>query len=403
MKILFVHEVNWKKKPIFEIHDYPELLSLRGHEVSFIDFPEHEKLIFKRKFGTLATTESANQSRAHSGSSVKLITPGRICGAPFDRLLHSLTFVPLLAKTLWGKKYEVIVLYGVPTNGWQTVLIAKLFRVPVLYRAIDISHELRKTKFKTLIKLAERIVYRLSNQISTNNATLADYCASFGAKREQISVDYPGLDLVRFSPTAKDRNIQATLEIDDNDKTILFMGTLFRFSGLIRFLDLSNEILQLRPDIKVLIVGDGEARTDIENSISSYGLSGQVKLTGFVSYDDLPKFLNLADVAINTFEVGLVTNGAMPWKVVQYLACGLPTVSTPLSGLVSYTNLKVESGVIYRNLDSSFPQAVVELLDDQTLRKKLSRHARELVVARNSWSECLPRFEQLLNGLTTKQ
>ena len=287
---------------------------------------------------------------------MKLITPGRICGAPFDRLLHSLTFVPLLAKTLWGKKYEVIVLYGVPTNGWQTVLIAKLFRVPVLYRAIDISHELRKTKFKTLIKLAERIVYRLSNQISTNNATLADYCASFGAKREQISVDYPGLDLVRFSPTARDRNIQATLEIDDND-----------------------------------------------NTISSYGLSGQVKLTGFVSYDDLPKFLNLADVAINTFEVGLVTNGAMPWKVVQYLACGLPTVSTPLSGLVSYTNLKVESGVIYRNLDSSFPQAVVELLDDQTLRKKLSRHARELVVARNSWSECLPRFEQLLNGLTTKQ
>lgn len=402
MKILFVHEVNWKKKPIFEMHDYPELLSLRGHEVSFIDFPEHEKLTFKRKFGTLATTESPNQSRAHSGSNVRLITPGRICGAPFDRLLHSLTFVPLLARTLWGKKFDVIVLYGVPTNGWQTVLVAKLFRVPVLFRAIDISHELRKTKFKTLIKLAERLVYQFSNQISTNNATLADYCASCGVKREQISVDYPGLDLVRFSPTIKDRNLQTTLEIQDSDKTILFMGTLFRFSGLTRFLDLSNEILQLRPDIKVLIVGDGEARTDIENTISGYGLGRQVKLTGLVSYDNLPKFLNLADVAVNTFEVGLVTNGAMPWKVVQYLACGLPTVSTPLSGLVSYTNLKVESGVIYRNLDSSFPQAVVELLDDQTLREKLSGHARELVVARNSWSDCLPRFEQLLNGLTAK-
>lgn len=281
-------------------------------------------------------------------------------------------------------------------------MVAKLFRVPVLFRAIDISHELRKTKFKTLIKLAERLVYQFSNQISTNNATLADYCASCGVKREQISVDYPGLDLVRFSPTIKDRNLQTTLEIQDSDKTILFMGTLFRFSGLTRFLDLSNEILQLRPDIKVLIVGDGEARTDIENTISGYGLGRQVKLTGLVSYDNLPKFLNLADVAVNTFEVGLVTNGAMPWKVVQYLACGLPTVSTPLSGLVSYTNLKVESGVIYRNLDSSFPQAVVELLDDQTLREKLSGHARELVVARNSWSDCLPRFEQLLNGLTAK-
>ena len=400
MKILFVHEVNWKCKPIFEIHDYPELLSLRGHEVSFIDFPENEKLSFNRKFGTLATTESLNQSRAHSGSNVKLITPGRICGSPFDRLLHSLTFVPLLLRTLSREKCDVIVLYGVPTNGWQTVAIAKLFRVPVLFRAIDISHELRKSNFKTLIKFAERFVYRYASRISANNVTLADYCASFGVKRERISVDYPGIDLVRFFPTIKDRDLQTTLEIRDNDKTILFMGTLYRFSGVTKFLELIHETLQIRSDIKILIVGDGEARKDIEGTIFRYGLTQQVRMTGFVSYDELPKFLNLADVAINTFEVGRVTNGALPWKVVQYLACGLPTVATPLSGLLSFTNMRDESGVIYRDLDQSFVQAVVELLDDETLRKKLSRHARELVITQNSWSECILKFEDLLNKLT---
>jgi len=42
VRLLFVHEVNWRAKVVYEIHDYPELLSFAGHEAVFIDFPEGE-------------------------------------------------------------------------------------------------------------------------------------------------------------------------------------------------------------------------------------------------------------------------------------------------------------------------------------------------------------------------
>ena len=402
MKILFIHEVNWKQKPIFEIHDYPELLSLRGHDVSFIDFPENEKLKVGRKFYSFTTEESLDQSRAHLGSKVRLVTPGRIIGSPLDRFLHSFTFVPLLILTLSRKKYDVIVLYGVPTNGWQTVAIAKFFGVPVLFRAIDVSHQLRKTNYKVLIKLAERFVYKRASWVSANNSTLADYCVSLGAKRELVSVDYPGLDLERFAPRTKNRDLQVSNGIEVNDKTIVFMGTLYRFSGIPRFLELISPLLTTRSDIKFLVVGDGEGRREIENAIYRYGLKEKVKMTGFINYDDLPSTLNLADVAINTFQVSHVTNGALPWKVVQYLACGLPTVSTPLSGLVAYSKQNTESGIVFRDLDLSFVQTVIELLDDGAMRKKLGAHAREIVKTYNYWPNAISRFEQLLVGLVQK-
>lgn len=402
MNILFIHEVNWKQKPIFEIHDYPELLSLRGHEVSFIDFPENEKLNIFQKFCSFTTNESFDQSRAHVGAKVRLITPGRIVGKPLDRFLHSLTFVPLLIRVLSSKKYDVIVLYGVPTNGWQTVAIAKFFRVPVLFRAIDVSHKLRKTNYKFLIKLAERFVYKRASWVSANNSTLADYCVSLGAKRELVSVDYPGLDLVRFAPTTKNRDLQAENGIEFDDKTIVFMGTLYRFSGIPRFLELISPSLTTRSDIKFLVVGDGEGRSEIENTIHRYGLKETVKITGFVNYDELSSILNLADVAINTFQVSDVTNGALPWKVVQYLACGLPTVSTPLSGLIAYSKLSTDNGIIFRDLDQSFSQTVIEILDDGAMRKKLGAHAREMVKAHNHWPDAISRFEQLLTGLVQK-
>ena len=402
MKILFIHEVDWKQKPIFEIHDYPELLSLRGHDVSFIDFPENEKLKVGRKFYSFTTEESLDQSRAHLGSKVRLVTPGRIIGSPLDRFLHSFTFVPLLILTLSRKKYDVIVLYGVPTNGWQTVAIAKFFGVPVLFRAIDVSHQLRKTNYKVLIKLAERFVYKRASWVSANNSTLADYCVSLGAKRELVSVDYPGLDLERFAPRTKNRDLQVSNGIEVNDKTIVFMGTLYRFSGIPRFLELISPLLTTRSDIKFLVVGDGEGRREIENAIYRYGLKEKVKMTGFINYDDLPSTLNLADVAINTFQINDVTNGALPWKVVQYLACGLPTVSTPLSGLVAYSKQNTESGIVFRDLDQSFVQTVIELLDDGAMRKKLGAHAREMVKTHNYWPNAISRFERLLAGLVQK-
>ena len=402
MKILFIHEVDWKQKPIFEIHDYPELLSLRGHDVSFIDFPENKKLKVGRKFYSFTTEESLDQSRAHLGSKVRLVTPGRIIGSPLDRFLHSFTFVPLLILTLSRKKYDVIVLYGVPTNGWQTVAIAKFFGVPVLFRAIDVSHQLRKTNYKVLIKLAERFVYKRASWVSANNSTLGDYCVSLGAKRELVSVDYPGLDLERFAPRTKNRDLQVSNGIEVNDKTIVFMGTLYRFSGIPRFLELISPLLTTRSDIKFLVVGDGEGRREIENAIYRYGLKEKVKMTGFVNYDDLPSTLSLADVAINTFQVSDVTNGALPWKVVQYLACGLPTVSTPLSGLVAYSKQNTESGIVFRDLDQSFVQTVIELLDDGAMRKKLGAHAREIVKTYNYWPNAISRFEQLLVGLVQK-
>jgi glycosyltransferase involved in cell wall biosynthesis len=126
-------------------------------------------------------------------------------------------------------------------------------------------------------------------------------------------------------------------------------------------------------------------------------------LTGFISYDELPDYLNLADVAFNSFEIGVVTNNALPWKVVQYLACGLPTVATPLSGLTAYTGIAEDNGVTYRDLDSTFVTEIFALLDNPNRRQEMAKQARDLVVAQSSWSNCLERFENLLESIAKRK
>lgn len=390
MKILFVHEVNWRTKVIYEIHDYPELLSLAGHEVVFIDFPEGNKPSGLARFLDLRTQVSRRQSRAHPGSSVEVRTPGRVFARPLDRLLASLTFIPLIYRVLKRERFDVVVLYGVPTNGWQTIAISKHFQVPVLFRAIDVAQSLRKSIFRPLIRFAEKYIYRNATWVSANNQALKNYCLAHGSKPETTSVDYPGLDLERFRPGPRSVSLMQKYGLNETSKVVLFMGTLYRFAGIEHFLKLFAADLKNNPSWKFLILGGGEARASIKSTVSALKLDDQVIMLGFIDYDELTEHLRLADVAINPFEPSLVTNCALPWKVVQYLACGLPVVSTRLAGLQGL--VPDGHGVLYQDLDQGFATAVSNLLLDDTARRQQMDRARRSIETSCDWDTCLEQF-----------
>ena len=401
MKFLFVHEVNWLEKVTYEIHDIPELLSIAGHQVTFIDFPEFDKNDSRNRTFSLRTSRMYAQSRAHSGSKVDVFTPGGVVGGKFRRYFASLTFVPLFWRTVKRQKIDVVVLYGVPTNGWQTIFLAKILKVPVIFRAIDISHLLRKSKFDFLVKIAEHYIYKNADHISAHNNALKDYCVLSGAVADKVSIDFSRLDLDRFKPSSRDGSLGLLYGIQPNHKVVFFRGTLYRFSGLEKFIELFSAYLRENPDVCVLVVGSGEAENSIQETILRLNLTDQVILAPFVDYDDLARHICLADVSINTFVPSLVTHCVLPGRVLQSLACAIPVVSTPLKGMMSYS--QGSDTVIYRELNDSFVQAIVELLADSARRNQLGSIGRQLVAAKGTWSEFVEDFASLAEKLVVSK
>jgi glycosyltransferase involved in cell wall biosynthesis len=376
MRILFVHEVNWLEKVTYEIHDIPELLSIAGHEVSFIDFPEFSKADSRNHRFSFRTTRNLAQSRAHIGSKVDVLTPGAVVGGGLSRYFASLTFVPLF---------------------WRTARARKILKIPVIFRAIDIAHLLRKTKFKSLVKLAERYIYRNVEHISAHNDALKNYCIEIGAAPARVSIDFPRFDLDRFKPFKRDEDLALSLGIKPDQKVVFFRGTLYRFAGLELFIDLFSNYLRINPDVYFLIVGSGEAESTIREKISKLGLEKQVILRPFVSYDELVRYICLADVSVNTFIPSLVTHCVLPGRVLQSIACGVPVVSTPLHGMMSYS--KGSDTVIYRELDASFVDAVIDLLNNPTRSKEIGLASRKLVISKGTWQDFVAEFSSLAQNL----
>jgi glycosyltransferase involved in cell wall biosynthesis len=387
MKILFVHEVSWFSKVVYEIHDFPELLSLSGHDVSFLEFEEHNP---RAKWKSVESVES----RSHTGSKVNVISPPHVFSGITRRLaamiIQPLVFIRLLKRM----NPDVVVTYSIPTSGWQVVSICRRRNIPIVVRAIDVSHKLRKTRFEKAIKHAERFVYRNADHVCANNEALRQYCISLGASLERSSVIYPGIDLARFYPAPPRQDLQNELGIKPTDSVLLFMGTIFRFSGLTEILAELGPAFHNNPSLKFLILGEGEDFIPLQRLVESLGLQHQVIMPGRIEYDLLADYLRIGHVALLPFRPELVTHCALPGKVLQYLACGLPTIATPLNGLKSM--IAPDQGVLYANNHKEMAITAAQLSSYSQHRNFLSSQGIELMNSRCNWQNQLSKFELIL-------
>lgn len=364
------------------MHEFPELLAQRGHSVTFVDFAEGESIHWLKRMKKAERCAGRTQANV----CITRITLPRRFPYPFDRLYTAATSVYSMGRIIDNVRPDVIVLYSVPTNGWQTVIAAHRRGIPVVHRAIDVSHLLRKSIFRPLIRMAEMYVYRNSDRVIANNDALQRYGISLGSNLLNSKTLAPGFHLPVIEGHSKSRF-----------KTIVFMGTFFRFSGLRWFLRELQPMLSRDPTIRVSLIGGGEDGPAIRRLVHRLGLTRQVSFEGFVPYQELAEHLAKANVAVLPFEETQVTNLALPGKVPQYLLCDLPTVATRLEGLKSL--LPEGHGVTYAAPGSEFVERVVSLLNSPGECAEITRRGRATLRSKCNWSEVISNFESELNSL----
>lgn len=330
MKILVVHEIDYLEKVIYEIHEFPEMLSAAGHDVTFFHFQEGAS----RRKGNLFRQKMIS-GRVVPNSQIKLVGPHQFGIPSIDRLWATLSCIPALVKLFRSSKFDVVLNFAVPTYGLQVLGIARMFGVPVVHRALDVSHEIRESIYRLPILYVEKIIYRIVGTLSANNAAMKRYCEELSGRSKPSMVNYPPLDLAHFAGITRDAGLRSSLGIFQEDKVIAYMGSFFYFSGLPEVIKRFKEKASGSPELKLLLIGGGEQDKELRDLVSDLHLENSVIFTGFVPYAELPKYLRQADVAINPLKISQVSSVAFPHKVLQYLATGLAVISTRLEGLVS--------------------------------------------------------------------
>jgi glycosyltransferase involved in cell wall biosynthesis len=310
------------------MHEFPEHLAALGHEVGFVHFPEGLTR------AELADTpfKQAIAGRVLDDVSLTLFTPKTLSGGLAGRLLTVLTSGKQFRNVLQDFRPDVVVSFAVPTSGWQALSVSKKSGTPFAFRALDVSHKIRKSIFSPIIALAERFIYRNADWVSANNPAMLEYVLEKGGEEQKVGVHFPPLDLGHFTTDREGAAfLRLQLGIPTEAKVILYMGSFFYFSGLPEVI--RSFAKEAAHDDYLVLIGAGEQARELEGIAKDLGIQDKVLFTGLVSFADLPRYLAIADVAINPLKPSLVSNTALPNKVLQYMASGLPVVSTRLRGL----------------------------------------------------------------------
>jgi hypothetical protein len=160
VKILIVHEVNYLSKIIYEFQILPEVLSILGHDITIIDYNDSWKNEVNGRRINLKTAVYETFHRAYERASVTVRRPGMIRVPLVSRVSGALTSGIEVLRTIRRIRPDALLLYGLPTVGVQSIAAARAFNVPVVFRAIDVSHELVPNRLLVPpTKLLERVVF----------------------------------------------------------------------------------------------------------------------------------------------------------------------------------------------------------------------------------------------------
>jgi glycosyltransferase involved in cell wall biosynthesis len=387
MKILVIHEIDYFNKAVFEFQILSEIFSSFGHEVTVIDYPQHKQNTHFQYNPHFDSYVANNIQRTLKNASLTVVRPSCSKFPLFTRVSYVLNIGKLIKKIVSSQKIDFIFLYSVAHNGKQTIRLAKKYHIPVIFRSIDILHKIAPKKiYRYPVLFFEKYVYQNSDLILALTPKLKDYVIKLGANPSKVKLQPAGVDTDLYKPLPKNLELAKKWGIGQNDKVVLFAGTLYGFSTLDWLAENWKSVLENIPEAKLLILGNGPLFPNLQKIIKKNALEKSVILADWQPYELLPDFINLADICINLFQLNDITREIIPTKLFQYLACAKPVVALPLPGTVDILPGEKE-GMVYAKGNQDALNLIIKLLKDENKAGEIGENGYRLTKEKYDWKK----------------
>lgn len=227
------------------------------------------------------------------------------------------------------------------------------------------------------IKLADKITYTTESLRSSYNLPM------------DKSIYIPnGVDTELFRNCPSD-NLKSNLGIEDYF-VIGHVGVLrewLDFKPLFKAI----KILSKSQKIKLLLVGGGVGYDETVRLIKEYNILEDSILTGTIPYSKVPKYISCMDACIVPFKLDKVSQNSLPLKLLEYMSCEKPIISTRVNNVVN----NFGSFVFFASSYLEYMDKINELISDERLRSHHGSIGRKLAVDKYEWSKIVSKLELL--------
>jgi glycosyltransferase involved in cell wall biosynthesis len=264
----------------------------------------------------------------------------------------------------------------------------KLFNIKIIFDNHDLSPEVYMGKFGKkdiiykILMLLERISYTISDYAITVNESFKSIVVNrYKINDEKITIVRNGPKLGIADEAIKNKKIKI------KDHLIGYVGIIDKQDNLEQLVSSIDYIVRKRKyhDFKMLIIGDGTDRKNIENLIKRKGLENYFIFHGAeFNRNNLYQLLHDTEVCVDPQLCTKETKFMTAIKIMEYMAVGKPIVQYNI-GEGKYTAGKA-SLYIENNDETVFADAIIELLGNKRKRDYMGKLGRIRVEKELQWA-----------------
>ncbi len=197
-----------------------------------------------------------------------------------------------------------------------------------------------------------------------------------GKYRDKIVVIPNGINIEDFDLHYSKEECREKLDLPIDSRIILFVGTLSPHKGPDVLLKAMPKIIKNIPNTKLVFVGSGRMKEELEALSRRLGLGKYVKFAGFVEESLKPFYYNSADVfclpSVMKHEIFGIVN-------LEAMACSVPIVASKIGGVPDVVK-NGENGVLVPPKDEeALAEAIIYLLENEEVRRRMGRNGRKKV------------------------
>jgi teichuronic acid biosynthesis glycosyltransferase TuaC len=291
-----------------------------------------------------------------------------------------------------GYDFDAIDAHYYYPDGVAAALLARHFNKPftVTARGTDLNHI---PEFMLPRKMMQWAASRADASIGVC-AALVDVLREWQISPDRLHVMRNGVDLQRFRPAPKSE-MRAELGIDGSP-LLLSVGYLIERKGHHVAIDALAALLSTHPKARLVVVGDGAERANLQDRCKRLGLSGRVTFTGAQPNADLWRWYSAADVLI-------LASSREGWAnvLLESMACGTPVVATRIWGTPEVVGSDTVGRLVSQRDGTAFAQAIRELVAARPAAAQIRAYAEQFSW-QNTTEAQVALFRQIIeNGKVT--
>lgn len=181
-----------------------------------------------------------------------------------------------------------------------------------------------------------------------------------------------GVDYELINTVVLNKDVPSEL-LNNQFYKIGIVGRLTHVKGIDLFLSAAKKILERKPNVFFFVIGDGELRTELYQLANNLGLNNNVFFLGY-----RPDAIAL----MRYFDLYLMTSHfeSFGLTIVEAMGVGVPVVAANMEGPLTEIIDHTIDGLLVGNREpDDLAHAVIGLLEDEPLRRKMGAHARRKV------------------------